>query len=551
MNFVQQLEDCLRDLAAEARSHHPGVKEASERATLQLRTLQNRYVSAVRQASHQQTAHPTTRLFQSSDLVHPFLLAANYPNASSRLLEISFKAIRLLMEADAIVPSDALHLVRVWTIQAQVVVSYYQKHYIPAQSAWSRFNTIGSGDDDLASLSSYSSSGATTTSASRKSTTSSGWFSWGSSSTSTTATASSSSPSLEAKSLRNAVSSSSGQTGSQSSPSSAKDMEKLALDILSSLLQLLNLLPDPSVDVWTNAMALACLWWPYVPIYHRVHQASHMTLTQLLSLLIQQQPNHAELVHDTWEDLLTLATVNAMPSDTPTTTVTLHGAFSLCKRQIITSNSSTTGTTTSSSKSTAAWPPDPCLAMELLTTWWKESTCDDSLIPKTLQACMTLIQSLPLSNVERSLRILQWTLAILQSHRIQAEYIIQAREILLGILPSIAMATEKCRLHPEFGDDYLYTTPSNPRATGMQPHHGSVGDTNNNTGNATNKETYYIPLLPSTYLWRAALVTEVLYHALPLAPLCQDSAVLASLSEALSDWSRSCIVLGGFLARFG
>jgi hypothetical protein len=39
MNFVNQLEEYLRDLGAEARKKHPGVKEASERAILKLRTL--------------------------------------------------------------------------------------------------------------------------------------------------------------------------------------------------------------------------------------------------------------------------------------------------------------------------------------------------------------------------------------------------------------------------------------------------------------------------------------------------------------------------------
>jgi len=37
--------------------------------------------------------------------------------------------MRLIIEADALVPSDGLHLVRVWMIQAHVVVAYYQKQY--------------------------------------------------------------------------------------------------------------------------------------------------------------------------------------------------------------------------------------------------------------------------------------------------------------------------------------------------------------------------------------------------------------------------------------
>eukprot|EP00578_Thalassiosira_sp_NH16_P003255 CAMPEP_0181135440 /NCGR_PEP_ID=MMETSP1071-20121207/32631_1 /TAXON_ID=35127 /ORGANISM="Thalassiosira sp., Strain NH16" /LENGTH=55 /DNA_ID=CAMNT_0023222043 /DNA_START=91 /DNA_END=254 /DNA_ORIENTATION=- len=50
MNFVAQIEDHLRDLGAEARKNHPGVKEASERAIIHLRSLQTQYVAAVRRA---------------------------------------------------------------------------------------------------------------------------------------------------------------------------------------------------------------------------------------------------------------------------------------------------------------------------------------------------------------------------------------------------------------------------------------------------------------------------------------------------------------------
>jgi hypothetical protein len=48
MNFVAHVEDLLRDLGAEAQKKHPGVKEASERDLLTLRSLQTQYVSARR-----------------------------------------------------------------------------------------------------------------------------------------------------------------------------------------------------------------------------------------------------------------------------------------------------------------------------------------------------------------------------------------------------------------------------------------------------------------------------------------------------------------------
>jgi hypothetical protein len=210
-----------------------GVKEASERAILKLRTLQNQYVSAVRSASAQGEKHPDTTLFRSSDLLHPFLLAANYPNASSKLLDTSFKAMKTLMEANAICPGDGMNMVRVWMIQAQVVVSYSTKESTnkkgagTSSSASSHAATTPS-DTDPAPTTSTAVTTSTTTAAS-----SSSWF--GSLLSSSSAAATETLKTTNSVATMMAVSSSHGQAGS--GHLSSKLLEKLALDILSCLLQ--------------------------------------------------------------------------------------------------------------------------------------------------------------------------------------------------------------------------------------------------------------------------------------------------------------------------
>ena len=97
------------------------MKEASERAILSLRTLQNRYAMAVRWASTDPAiAHPTTAIFRSQDVLRPFLLAANYPDVGYRLLSIAIDAMKRLVEGDAVQPSDGAHVVRVLGIQVNV-----------------------------------------------------------------------------------------------------------------------------------------------------------------------------------------------------------------------------------------------------------------------------------------------------------------------------------------------------------------------------------------------------------------------------------------------
>eukprot|EP00804_Cyclotella_cryptica_P003756 CCRYP_008917-RA/>CCRYP_008917-RA protein AED:0.02 eAED:0.02 QI:265/1/1/1/1/1/5/228/1989 len=134
MNFVAQVEDHLRDLGAEARKTHPGVKEASERAILHLRSLQTQYVAAVRRAGASKSpttnhapsassppphAHPTTALFRSQDVLRPFLLALRHPDASPCLVGIAMESIQLLLRGDAVRSEDGGPIGRVLVVQAR------------------------------------------------------------------------------------------------------------------------------------------------------------------------------------------------------------------------------------------------------------------------------------------------------------------------------------------------------------------------------------------------------------------------------------------------
>ena len=359
MNFCQQLEDCLRDLAAEARNQHPGVREASERATLTLRSLQHQYMAQVRQG----TPH-ATQLFRHSDLLHPFLLAANYPTASPELLATTFRAMRLLLDHNVVL--DGLHLVRVWTIQATVIVAA---------------TTTAKG------------AASSTTAATATTSSSSSWFSWGSNSGSST----------EHKKVHNAVSSSSGQTG-RTQPH--YDMEKRALEILSLLLQLLQQSTDISNELWTHSVALTCLFRDAGS--HKLQQASHTTLSQVLTLLFQTSADD-DFLRRTWDDLLALAVSSKSK---------LHGALAL-----------------------SAKPP---LHLDLLPAVWKEWS-DHPPLQKTLQTTLTLLQHSP------DARTLQWMLQLVpECTPAEAEQLFQA------CLPCIVQATEACRKHDDFEDGYIY-----------------------------------------------------------------------------------------------
>jgi C-terminal region of Mon2 protein len=545
------------------------VKEASERAILKLRTLQNQYVTAVRKASNSSSGekHPDTTLFRSSDLLHPFLLAANYPNASSKLLDTSFKAMKLLMEADAICPGDGMNMVRVWMIQAQVVVSYSATNKDGSNSMSSTGLGGGMGGlamsagEKLSSLSNAVTSASnvlvgatgakaistTTTTAGKESeatitadtsdttasnattTTSSSWFggyfssSAGAASntnnTSTTSTETASKPPepklANVVTAKSAVSSSHGQAGS--GHLNAKDLEKIALDILSCLLQLLELRDLPvSKEQWIQSVTICCLL--YLPLRQNVRQAAHSTLPQVLSLLVKDK-DAALLATKTWEDLLTcalgLATSNKKTQNGGSATekrISLQGAFSSCRL----------------GEKDAAQPPSPSLSLELMSTLLTESPGVFSAVgQKTFGVIVQVLQNQSKVNSNalpmEYLRALQFALIVLQTQG--GEWSAECRELVGRLIQPITAATESLRKQADFEDGYIYKIP-NKQIPGT-------------SSSLTGHKIETLNGLPPTVLWKAALSMETLKSIVQDKSnknLWLHSDVVGHVLEATSDF---------------
>jgi len=521
MNFVSQLEDYLRDLGAEARKKHPGVKEASERAILKLRTLQNQYVSAVRKASKSGEKHPDTRLFRSSDLLHPFLLAANYPNASPKLLDTSFKAMKTLLEADAICPGDGLNMVRVWMIQAQVVVSYSttkdSASGLGGLKAATSMTITGSSKDTNRKQSTVANNGGSNTN-STSGESSSSWF--GGYFSSSANSASDASMTTNSVVTKTAVSSSHGNAGS--GHLNAKDLDKIALDILSCLLQLLELKELPvSNDQWIQSMTLCCLL--YLPMRQNVRQAAHSTLPQVLSLLFQNK-NASQLSLKTWDDLLScaLGIGDAELKSSSNSQMrrklisSFHGAFSQCRLGY----------------GDAAQPPSQSLALELMATLLPESPdIFNAVGQKTFGVIVQVLQDQ--SKIQSNalpaevLKALQFALVVLQTQG--AEWPAECRELIDRLVQPISLATEALRKQPDFEDGYIYKVSKEPLSTSKS---------SSLAGNKHNVDT--IQGLPKTVLWKAALSLETLKTFIQDEKSCNElwlhEDVASVLLEATSDF---------------
>ena len=451
-----------------------GVKEASERAILKLRTLQNQYVSAVRKAAADGEKHPSTSMFRSSDLLHPFLLATNYPNATPKLLDTSFKAMKILMEADAICPGDGMNLVRVWMIQAQVVVSYSIKDGNPQLSS----SALTSENSESASQSTGSWLGSFL-------------------STSTTKESTKATMTVAAKA---GVSSSHGQAGS--GHLNAKDLEKVALDILSCLLQLLELRDLPvSNEQWCQSVALCCLL--YLPSRQTIRQAAHSTLPQVLTLLVNDEKTK-DLSVATWEDLL--ACTLGLPHNGGGKKVSqLKGAFSLCRND-----------------ENDAPPPSSSLSLDLMTTLLREAPFVFSKVgQKTLGVVVLALQRQ--TNDESStaveyLRILQFVLVVLQTQA--KEWPIECLELVARLIAPIPQATEALRLQVDFEDGFIYGV-------------------HNKTLLPSTVTIESLRYVSPTIIWKAGLAMDTikaLVQDKSLQSIWMDSTILAQLLEAASDF---------------
>jgi hypothetical protein len=460
-----------------------GVKEASERAILKLRTLQNDYVSAVRKAKNGER-HPDTTLFRSSDLLHPFLLAANYPNASPRLLDISFKAMKTLMEANAICPGDGMNMVRVWMIQAQVVVSYSSKES-SISNAVSAVSGSHPGDPSGDSANSAQSTG---------------WFGGLLSSSSSNPYA------LERTTLsvstKTAVSSSHGQAGS--GRLNAKDLEKLAMDIMSCLLQLLELRDLPvTTEQWIQSVTLCCLL--YLPSRQNVRQAAHSTLPQVLSLLVRDKEAFP-LALKTWDDLLTCAVGwDNIKQSNSAQACNLLGAFRHCKM----------------GDKDSAYPPSPALSLELMTTILKEapqifSQMGQRTLEVTAQVLLKQSTTTNAAPLEYS-RAVQFVLVLLQTQA--KEWPAECRDLITRLIQPIPIATEALRNQADFEDGYIYSISNK-----------------NLAASTANLET--LQGLPPTILWKSSLSLEVLHSVVQdktLEDVWLHPDVVVSLLEATSD----------------
>jgi hypothetical protein len=525
-------------------------------------------------ASNSGAKHPDTRLFRSSDLLHPFLLAANYPNASPKLLDTSFKAMKTLMEADAICPGDGMNMVRVWMIQAQVVVSYSRtsttattasglsrssttskKETGISNSTSSTTTTSSSSKGELSpdaqletplSISSESAetplqssnSGGDTMSSSQQpkrasngnennnkndntTKSSSTWFGSYFSSSSSASTGNAHSVAAPAGtgeqpksimtslvvSTKTAVSSSHGQAGS--GHMNAKDLEKIALDILSCLLQLLELRDLPvSNEQWIQSVTLCCLL--YLPLRQQiVRQAAHSTLPQVLTLLFKDE-DATSLALKTWDDLLSsavgfssssLSEDNHIDNGTIATAATrkrtmLHGAFCNCRL----------------GERDTAQPPSPALSLELMATLLTSSpTLFAGVGTKTFGVIVQVLQNQTKVHSDASpmeySKALQFVLMVLQTqHR---DWPAECHELIPRLVQPVSLATEALRKQADFEDGYIYKV-QHKQVIVNGGSSSSVPSTNGTSMviNSGNMET--LQGLPPTVLWKAALAMETL-----------------------------------------
>lgn len=461
-------------------------------------------------------------------MLHPFLLATNYPNASPKLLDTSFKAMKTLLEADAICPGDGTNMVRVWMIQAQVVVSY------STTKESGNKNSLGAGLSPMTAMSkdlnktqaSLANNGGDGNASNANSTSgsSSSWFggyfyssSNGSNPTSTT----------NSVVTKTAISSTHGNAGS--GHLNAKDLEKIALEILSCLLQLLELKDLPvSDDQWIQSVTLCCLL--YLPMRQNIRQAAHSTLPQVLSLLFQNE-DASRLKVKTWDDLLSCAlgmSSNAATGDARLRSSSnsqmkriakissFHGAFSNCRF----------------GDWEVAQPPSQALALELMTTLLPESpTIFDEVGQRTFGVIVQCLQNHSKANSKalpmEVLKSLQFALVVLQTQG--AEWPAESRELIGRLIQPISTATEALRKQVDFEDGFIFKLSDPPTPTKKLP---------SSVGNKYNIET--IQGLPKTVLWKAALSVEILKLFVEEKKSCnklwlhKDVATL--LLEATSDF---------------
>lgn len=451
------------------------------------------------------------------------------------------------MEADAICPGDGMNMVRVWMIQAQVVANNTKDSNQPGLGgiggglAGDGGNSSGGGGK-LASISNAVTSastalaGAASTATSSKDTTtspsdssptttanstdqtsasSSSWFGGyfgGSNAATSSSSAATSTATAEKRTsvvtAKSAVSSSHGQAGT--GHLNAKDLEKIALDILSCILQLLELKDLPvSNEQWIQSVTICCLL--YMPLRHNVRQAAHSTLPQVLTLLVKAE-EATQLTMKTWDDLLACALgfSSSTRKSSGNVSSTLHGAFGHCRI----------------GEKDSAQPPSPALSLELMATLLTESPDVVSGVgQKTFGVIVQVLQNQSKINSNafplEYLRALQFALIVLQTQG--NDWPAECRELIGRLIQPIALATEAIRKQADFEDGFVYKVPNKQIPT--------------TSSSSTKIET--LQGLPSTVLWKAALSMETvksLVQEKSNKELWLHEEVVGHLLEATSDF---------------
>jgi hypothetical protein len=162
----------------------------------------------------------------------------------------------------------------------------------------------------------------------------------------------------------------------------------------------------------------------------------------------------------------------------------------------------------------------------------------DAMIVKSMGVTMSLIQKLSKTSVEKSLRIIQWTLVFIQSTA--TTYPNECRELLLQLFKHIAIATDQCRSNHDFEDGYVYTESSK-----------SLADETQDVKRKSVVLDSAVTVIPVAPLWKAGFVLEAIYYildrsgsnskdegfALIIFGMDDERKVLQTLVESLSDFA--------------
>jgi hypothetical protein len=331
----------------------------------------------------------------------------------------------LLIEGNAICPGDGMHMVRVWTIQAHVHASALRKQHSTSTTT----STTGS--------SSY-------------------WFGG-------------------MLSSADLSSSSSGQGGGAPPK---KESEKVALELLSLLIQLLELRDLPVTDEqWASSVALCCILLE-TEKSNTVQQAANSTLHQVLSLMFE---NESEIAMETWQDLVTLALSSSES--------TLVGAFSHCA-------------------GSGPSPPSPQGCLELMHKLLSQEDLSWLSRSSTLMDSTLELTRLQFSKKEESLETL-WRSCQLARVLLQKD---PRGDLIATLVQGIVAATDACRKNHDFEDGFIYIGPI-----------------------VRKPSQKVLTLVPDFLLWKAGLALETLLVVLPF--LGDNVSVVA---EAISDFCTIC-----------